>query len=131
MDDDFDAIVGRLRAICLGFPGTSEKLSHGEPAFFVAGRQFANLDNHHHGSPWLAVWCAAADGAQQTLVESRPERFFRPPTSARGTFAAWIGVCLDTATNDDAEEWAEIAAVIEEAFRLVAPKSSIAELDRR
>ena len=114
MDDDFDAIVGRLRAICLGFPGTSEKLSHGEPAFFVAGRQFANLDNHHHGSPWLAVWCAAADGAQQTLIESRPERFFRPPyVGHRG----WVAMRLE---ND--VDWDEVAWILGDAVALISVK---------
>jgi hypothetical protein len=32
-----DAALERLRAVCFGFPGTEEKLSHGSPSFFVGG----------------------------------------------------------------------------------------------
>jgi hypothetical protein len=32
----------RIRDICLDFPGMSERLSHGSPAFFV-GKQFVML----------------------------------------------------------------------------------------
>ena len=66
---------------------------------------------------------------QDELVGSDPERFFRPPTSASGTFSNWVGVYLDTVTDD--ADWTEIGAIIEEAFRLVAPKNIIAKLDRR
>lgn len=32
-----------------------------------------------HGTP---TWCAAPPGAQQELVETEPDRFFRPPYEA-------------------------------------------------
>ena len=40
--------LGRVRKICLGLPGATEKLSHGEPTFFVSGRVFAMFSNNHH-----------------------------------------------------------------------------------
>ena len=61
---------------------------------------------------------------------TEPERFFEPPTSARGTFSGWLGVFLDTAGADKVV-WSEIAAIVEDAYRNVAPKSLVAELDDR
>jgi hypothetical protein len=112
-----------VRQICLSLPGATERESHGSPAFY-AGKQFVMLwaDGHHdHRFPHL--WCAAPAGAQQELVATEPDRFFRPPyVGGRG----WIGVRLDGDVD-----WAEMAAICEEAFRAVAPKKLVAELDAR
>ena len=111
----------RIRAICLGFPGTSERLSHGSPAFFV-GKQFVMLwPDGHHDHHFPHFWCAAPPGAQDELVASEPHCFFRPPyVGARG----WLGVRLDGDVN-----WVEISAVCEEAYRTVASKRFVAILD--
>ena len=61
---------------------------------------------------------------------SPEDRFFNPPTSARGTFSNWLGVFLD-APGENGVDWEEIAAILEDAFRNVAPKALIAELDKR
>lgn len=110
-----------MRALCLALPGTTEKLSHGAPAFF-AGRQFVMLwASGHHGVGFPHMWCAAPPGAQQELIATEPERFFRPPyVGTRG----WIGVRLDGRLD-----WDEIAAICEEAYRSVAPKRLMAQLD--
>ena len=61
-------------------------------------------------------------------MSTEPERFFRPSTSASGTFSNWVGLFLDL-SGDDEVDWGEIAAIIQEAYRLVAPKELIAQLD--
>jgi len=61
------------------------------------------------------------------MVATDPKRFFRPRTSAAGTFENWLGVFLDTSELD----WREIAGMLEEAFRRAAPKRLVAELDDR
>lgn len=111
----------RIRAICLGFPGATERVSHGAPAFF-AGKQFVMLwPTGHHDHHFPHLWCAAPPGAQDELVTSEPDRFFRPPyVGGRG----WVGLRLDHGVD-----WSEVAAVCEEAFRTVAPKRSLAALD--
>src|SRR6476661_3368591 len=69
----------RLRQLCLALPETTERLSHGEPTWFVRGKKtFVMYANHHHDDR-LGFWCAAPDGAQETLVGADPERFFVPP----------------------------------------------------
>lgn len=111
----------RVRAICTGLPGVTEKESHGAPAFF-AGKQFLQLwAEGHHDHRFPHLWCAAPPGAQDELVRTEPDRFFRPPyVGGRG----WLGVRLDGEID-----WDELAAICEEAFRTVAPKKLIAALD--
>jgi hypothetical protein len=74
------------------------------------------------------MWCPAPHGVAEALVSAEPERFFEPPMSAAGTFAGWLGVYLDT-TGRDAVDWNEVAAIVKDAYRTVAPKTLIARLD--
>ncbi|NUM81218.1 MmcQ/YjbR family DNA-binding protein, partial [bacterium] len=69
----------RVRRICFQFPETFEKLSHGEPTFFAKKRVFVMFANNHHNDGHIAVWIPAPLGAQSLLIESEPEKFFRPP----------------------------------------------------
>ena len=111
----------RLRRLCLALPETTERLSHGEPTWFVRDkRTFVMYADHHHDDR-LGFWCAAPALAQGALVEADPERFFVPPyVGHRG----WIGVYLDVPVD-----WDEIADLVEDAYRRVAPKRLVAALD--
>jgi len=108
--DDGTAIE-RVRALCLGLAGTTERASHGRPAFFAGKRSFVMfMDNHHHDGR-LALWCAAAAGVQAAVVGADPERYFVPPcVGHRG----WVGVRLDRGL-----EWDAVAGVIEDAHEAV------------
>ena len=96
----------------------TERLSHGEPAWFVQGKKtVATLDDHHHGADHLAFWCPAPAGVQEEMIEHEPQRFFRPPyVGVRG----WLGVRID---NDP--DWDEVAQIVEDAYRMVAPKKLV------
>ena len=111
----------RLRQLCLALPETSERLSHGEPTWFVRGKKtFVTFADRHHDDR-VAFWWAAAPGAQDVLVEAAPERYCVPPyVGHRG----WLGVRLDVAVD-----WDEIAGLIEDAHRMVAPKRLLQALD--
>ena len=113
------SITERVRTICQGFPGVTERLSHGAPSFFV-GRQFAALWHEgHHDNEFPHLWCAAPEGAQEELLTTS-ERFFRPPyVGGRG----WIGMRLD-----GKPDWAEVAEVLEDAYRTIAPPKLLREL---
>jgi hypothetical protein len=109
----------RLRALCHALPEVTEKLSHGEPTWFVR-RSFVMYADHHHDDR-LAFWCAAPAGAQEELVAADPQRFFRPPyVGGRG----WLGVYLDVDVD-----WAEVGEIVTDAYREVAPRKLVAELD--
>jgi len=107
-------VLAKLREICLAFPETSERPSHGAPTFFVREkRSFLMVLTNHHGDGRFAIWCAAPDGMQKMLVEADPERFFVPPyVGHRG----WLGVRLDRGVH-----WDELAGVAEDAYAEVAP----------
>ena len=109
-----ERILERLREICLSFPETSERLSHGAPTFFVREKMaFLMVLTDHHGDGRFAIWCPAPAGVQGVLVEKDPEKFFVPPyVGHRG----WLGVRLDGALD-----WDELAGIAEDAFAEVAP----------
>ncbi|WP_020580238.1 MmcQ/YjbR family DNA-binding protein [Actinopolymorpha alba] len=111
----------RLRPICLSLPEVTERLSHGEPTWFVRDRKaFVMYANYHH-SDRLGFWCAAPDGVQAMLVDQEPEAFFRPPyVGHRG----WLGVYLDVEVD-----WDRVSEIVEDAYRTVAPKRLLAHLD--
>ena len=111
----------RLRALCLALPETSERLSHGEPTWFVRGKKtFATFANHHHDDR-LAFWCAAPPGAQQALVASEPEKYFVPPYVG---YRGWLGVYLDVPVD-----WDVIHSLVEDAYREVAPRRLVEKIE--
>lgn len=120
-DDDVDRQLTRLRTACLALPQTSERPSHGGPAFFIRDKTcFVMFLDDHHGDGRLAIWCAAPEGVQAEMIETEPDCFFRPPyVGHRG----WLGVLLPTV--DDAE----LTAIVTDAFRTVAPPRVLRELD--
>lgn len=112
----------RIRARCLALPETTERLSHGAPTFFIRDKKtFVMYMDDHHGDGRLAIWCAAPPGVQAALVAEEPDRFFVPPyVGGRG----WLGVRLDRDVD-----WDELAGIVEDAYRAVAPKTLVARLD--
>jgi hypothetical protein len=118
------APLDRVRRICLSFPETSERPSHGAPSFFIRDKVcFVNYMDHHHDDGRLALWCAAPPGMQRGLVNADPEHYFVPPyVGHRG----WIGVRLDRGLD-----WDDVERAIRDAYLAVAPKKLLgAVLDR-
>jgi hypothetical protein len=113
--------VERLRRICMEMPEATERLSHAEPTWFAGGKRVFCMFSDHHHDDRVGFWCPAPPGAQEALVASDPQRFFVPPYVGG---KAWLGVRLDVANVD----WAEIAELVEDAYRQVAPKRLIAQL---
>lgn len=112
----------RLRQLCMALPEVTERISHGEPTWFVRDKKvFVQSSNMHHDDR-VGFWCAAPPGVQAEMVEAEPERFYRPPyVGGRG----WLGVYLDVPDVD----WDEIAQVVREAYRVIAPAKLSALLD--
>lgn len=116
------AALDRLREITNGFPEVTERLSHHTPTFFIRDKKvLVHLFEDHHGDDRLAIWCAAPPGVQAELVEQEPERFFVPPyVGHRG----WIGLRLDIDPD-----WDEVTGILDDAYRIVAPKTLVKKLD--
>src|SRR3954447_10747734 len=117
--------LDRLRHICMALPEVTERPSHGAPPWFIRDKSvFVQFWEHgHHSDEFTHLWCAAPPGAQQELIESEPDRFFRPPyVGGRG----WLGVRLDGDVD-----WDEIEEICREAYRVIAPKRLVERLDNR
>jgi predicted DNA-binding protein (MmcQ/YjbR family) len=114
----------QLRGICLALPQAAEVNFGGHensPTFRVRDKIFAMFQDDHHGDGRLAVWCKAPPGAQDILVGAQPDRFFKPPyVGPKG----WIGVRLDRPVD-----WEQVADLIEESYRMTAPKRLLKEWD--
>jgi hypothetical protein len=104
----------RVRRICGALPETTEKLSHGEPTFFVRKKVYVMFANNHHNDGHVAVWIPAPEGTQEILMEEAPHVYYRPPyVGVRG----WVGIELEK-IDDEA-----LAEHIRGAWRMIAPKS--------
>jgi predicted DNA-binding protein (MmcQ/YjbR family) len=113
--------LDRLRAICLAMPESSERETWGHATFRVREKIFAMAGDGTAGR--LALSCKARPGLQAALVETDPNRFYVPPyVGSKG----WIGVYLG-----DETDWDELADLVEESYRMTAPKRVAALLDQR
>jgi hypothetical protein len=117
----------RIRKIVLALPEVNERLSHGEPCFFIQNkRPLCYYHDDHNGDGRVSLWCPVPDGVQEALVRADPDRFFAPPTSASGVFARWLGIYLDTPCVD----WHEVTAILSDSYRVTTPKKLAATLER-
>ena len=116
--------IARLRKICLALPDATEVEAWGSPTFRCGKifAMYAHADDHH-GAGRHGVWLKAASGNQELMVADRPTRFFVPPYVGP---SGWIGVWLDRNPP-----WKEIELLVEESWRLVAPKKLLKEYDAR
>lgn len=112
--------LARLRAVCFSLPEVTEKEAWGEPTFRVRDKLFAMFATDHHHDGNIAVWCKAAMGMQEVLIDADPGRFFKPPyVGPKG----WIGIRLDGKVD-----WDEVHALLAEAWRMTAPPKLAATL---
>jgi hypothetical protein len=117
---DVDAALMRLRSLCLALPETGERLSHGMPAFDVAGKMFCYFWNNHHGDGLTAA-CVKTTGRdeQDLLIEAAPGLYsWLPYLSPSG----WIGISL---AADDLD-WAHVKSRLLSSWRLAAPRRLVA-----
>jgi len=107
-----------LREICLSFPESYEQETWDDPTFRVRAKIFVKVGRDQHE---YVIWCKARPGVQEMLVSADQTRFFIPPyLGGRG----WIGIHLQGDVD-----WDEVADLIEESCRLIAPKQLIKQID--
>lgn len=126
MLDDADVapeIVARLRSVCLGLPDAYEELAWVGTRWRIRGRTFAHVLTIAAGWPPAYARAAGSKGpiTVVTFRSSGPELdalgnsghpFFRP---------RWlpdiVGMVLD-----DGAEWDEVAELLVESYRVLAPR---------
>jgi hypothetical protein len=108
-----DALT-RVRAAALELPETEERLSHGQPTFFVAGKQFAQFRDDHHGDGKTVVCVRASSLDEQAmLLEADPALYSRP-----AYLPGWISINLAGGGVD----WDHVADRIAASWELAAPR---------
>lgn len=116
MSPDPGGDLGRLRAIAMALPRAAEKLSHGQPNFYIEkGKVFAQYwhDHHHDGRSAVMVKTSGPD-EQEMLIEADPDLYYRPAYIGP---SGWIAIRTDRPETD----WDHIAARVAASWRLVAP----------
>ena len=111
MSTGADRLLAGVRRVCLALPEVTEGLTHGGETWFVRRRSFAKFvdpEKHRLDERHVAFWAAAPPGARNELVAEHSRRFFVPA---------------------DGPDWQEVAEILTDAYRHVAPKFLIARLD--
>jgi predicted DNA-binding protein (MmcQ/YjbR family) len=111
--------LDRLRAICLALPEATERETWGQATFRVREKIFAVAGE---GSGRLGMTCKGRPGLQAALVAADPDRFYVPPYFGP---KGWLGVHLGEMTD-----WDELADLVEESYRMTAPRRPAATLDQ-
>ncbi len=114
--------LARVRRICLALPEVDRtpRATARPRSSSRARKTFVMYLDDHHGDGRLALWCAAAPGCRRRWWTRSPTASSCRPTSAT---AGWIGVRLDRDLD-----WDEVAGVVADAYRVVAPKRLLALL---
>ncbi|MGY1814547.1 MmcQ/YjbR family DNA-binding protein [Blastococcus sp. SYSU D00820] len=120
-DEERAAVQARVRALA-HLPGVEAEETAGHTGFAVRGRRFAWLQVDHHGDGRLALVVKAPPEEGRALLASRPCWFVPAYLGSRG----WVGVDLSPGSGAD---WDEVAEVLDQAWRGVAPKRLRAERD--
>ena len=108
----------------MSLPEVSERLSHGEVTWFIRDKRvLAMMDDHHHGGDHYGVTIPAHPGVQQDLIAQDPTIYYRPAYVGP---SGWVGVHLDAKPD-----WVLVERLIEDAFRLKAPKALVRLLGER
>ena len=106
--------IDRVRAAALALPETEERPSHGQPTFFVAGKQFAQFRDDHHGDGRTVV-CVRTSGEdeQAMLIDAAPDTYSRPAYLGP---SGWVGVNLAGEAD-----WPLVEDRIARSWELAAP----------
>jgi hypothetical protein len=106
--------LDRVRQAALDLPETEERLSHGQPTFFVAGKQFAQFRDNHHGDGKTVVCVRVSSLDEQAmLIEVDPNRYSKP-----AYMPSWLSISL----VGDNVDWDQIADRIAASWELAAPR---------
>jgi hypothetical protein len=103
-------------AIGLRFPGVEESTWYGTPALKVGGKGFCRL----RSDPDALVLRVSDMGEREALLQGTPEAFFSTPHYDGHPFVL---------VRLEAVDAAELAELIEEAWRVRAPRSVVARYD--
>jgi len=104
----------RVREAALELPETQERVSHGQPTFFVGGKQFAQFRDDHHGDHKTVVCVRVSNLDEQAmLLEADPETYSKP-----AYLPSWVSINL----AGDKVDWDHVGERIAQSWELAAPR---------
>ena len=104
----------KIRETALELPETEERPSHGQPTFFVAGKQFAQFRDNHHGDGKTVVCVRVSSLDEQAmLLEAHPQTYSKP---------AYMPTWLSISVAGDSVDWDHVADRIATSWELAAPR---------
>jgi predicted DNA-binding protein (MmcQ/YjbR family) len=112
----YNQALKKVRAICLALPEAREVEAWGHPTFRAGKKVFAGIGDAD--GKW-ALGMKMSFERQEELLQD--DRFFPTPYAAR---LGWVSLHLDDLMN-----WDEVARLLREAYRQVALKRMLRELD--
>ena len=118
--DGRPALLPAARAVCLAFPEAEERITWGHPTFRVRDRIFASFGPTDDDPPRHVMTMKTAPGEQEMLLAVGDPFFYPKYVGSKG----WIGIFVDESTD-----WAEVAELVEDSYRTIAPKTLVAVLD--
>ena len=119
-----DRRLVRLTRACLALPESSRELAGRHARFQVRDKTFAWYLDDHHGDGIVSVSCKMALDENREVAALDPARFYLPAYMAH---RGWIALRLDAGKID----WSEVAELVADSYRLVAPKRLAALVARR
>ena len=103
-----------IRESALELPETEERLSHGQHTFFVAGKQFAQFRNNHHGDGKTVVCVRVSSLDEQAmLLEADPATYSKP-----AYLPSWVSINV----AGDEVDWDHVGNRIAQSWELAAPR---------
>ena len=104
----------KIRDAALELPCTEERVSHGQPTFFVAGKQFAQFRNNHHGDVRTVVCVRVSSLDEQAmLLEADPQTYSKP-----AYLPSWVSINI----AGDGVDWDHVGDRIAASWELAAPR---------
>jgi len=104
----------KIRDAALELPCTEERVSHGQPTFFVAGKQFAQYRNNHHGDGRTVVCVRVSSLDEQAmLLEADPQTYSKP-----AYLPSWVSINI----AGDGVDWDHVGDRIAASWELAAPR---------
>lgn len=109
--------LAMVREAALELPEVEERPSHGQPTFFVGGKQFAQFRSDHHGDGRTVV-CVRTSGLdeQAALIEGNPDLYSKPAYLGP---SGWVAINLAGGGVD----WTHVADRIAASWELAAPRA--------
>jgi hypothetical protein len=117
----------RIRRICVHFPEAEEGTLQHRPLFHVRRRRFAILNDE--GLPYRKRWEGFGPSLHfltdpvQRISLQEDSRFKASPHHG---FRGWMALDL----RSDQLDWSEVARLLASAYRAVAGRELVAEMDR-